>query len=419
VIELTQRELQRVKVIENAVMGRISVQEAGRMLGISGRQVKRLKGRYRAETVDWVRHGNRGKPKPWALGQALRQQILALAQSKYVGFNDSHLTEKLVEVEQIGVSRETVRRLLRRAGRASPQKRRPPRYRSRRERKPRMGMMVLADASREDWLEGRGPVLTLLGYQDDATGQVLAARFQLEPEDTVGYLRQLRVMVERYGVPLSLYRDQHGAFQRNDKNWTLEEELAGRQSPTQLGRVLEELGIQSIRALSPQAKGRIERLWKTFQDRLRSELRLCQAQTLEQANAVLEKFVEDYNRRFGVAPQQAGSDFRPLSKRLNGDRLFSLKYERAVGQDNVISFGSHRLQLPAGNGNGGYAGDRVELSHQLDGELVVWLGKRRLYSCSVPLDYQPGQAPRRPRVAKRTPPKIYVLGGRPALAVRP
>jgi len=369
--------------------------------------------------VDWVRHGNRGRAKPWALSEALRQQILALAQDKYAGFNDTHLTEKLVEVEHLQVSRETVRRILRKARIASPQRRRPPRYRSRRERKPRRGMMVLADASREDWLEGRGPVLTLLGYQDDATGQVLAAQFQLEHEDTVGYLRPLRVMVERYGIPLSLYRDQHGTFQRNDKHWTLQEELAGRQSPTQLGRVLEELGIQSLRALSAPAKGRIERLWKTFQDRLKSELRLCQAQTVEQANAVLEKFVEDYNRRFSVGAQQAGSDFRPLSRRLNWDRLFSLKYQRVVGNDHVISLGTHRLQLPPQNGKWGYAGAQVELSHQLNGELVVWLGDRRLYSTWLPLDYQPGQAPRRPRVAKRQVPKIYVLGGRPAVAVRP
>jgi len=359
-IELTQQELQRVKVIENAVTGRVNIQEAARLLGVSGRQVKRLKARYRAETVDWVRHGNRGRPSPRALSLALRNRIEELARGKYAGFNDSHFTEKLVEVEGIRVSRGTVRRLLRRARIASPQKRRPPRYRSRRERKPRMGMMVLCDASREDWLEGRGPVLTLIGYQDDATGQVLAARFQWEPEDTVGYLRQLRVMVERYGVPLSLYRDQHGAFQRNDKHWTLEEELAGRQSPTQLGGVLEELGSQSLRALSPQAKGRIERLWKTFQDRLKSELRLGQARTVEQANAVLERFVEDYNRRFGVLAQQAGSDFRPLSRRLNVDRLFSLQYQRVVGKDHVISFGAHAFPFPPGGqarrGGGGTPG---------------------------------------------------------------
>jgi hypothetical protein len=133
-----------------------------------------------------------------------------------------------------------------------------------------MGMMVLTDGSRDDWLEGRGPTLTLIGYQDDAGGTVLAAWFQLEHEDTLGYLRQFRVMVERHGIPASLYRDQHGTFQRNDKHRTVEEELAGRQTATQFGRVLEELGVSSIRALSAQAKGRIERMWKTFQDRLKS-----------------------------------------------------------------------------------------------------------------------------------------------------
>ena len=271
----------------------------------------------------------------------------------------------------------------------------------------------------EDWLEGRRHLLTLIGYQDDATGRVLAARFQLEHEDTVGYLRQLRGMVERYGVPLSLYRDQHGTFQRNDKHWTLEEELAGRQSPTQLGRVLEELGIASIRALSPQAKGRIERMWKTFQDRLKSELRLARAATVEQANTVLEKFLDDYNARFTVPAKEAVSDFRPLSKKLNWDRLFSLKYERVVGNDHVIVFGARAIQLAARRGKFGYASARVELSHQLDGQLVVWYGEERLHRMELPLDYTPGQAPRRPRGAKKKRPRIYTYAGRPALAVRP
>ncbi len=137
-------------------------------------------------------------------------------------------------------------------------------------------------------------------------------------------------MVEEYGIPLSLYRDQQSTFQRNDKHWTLEEELAGKQAPTQLGRVLEELGIESIRALSPPAKGRIERMWKTFQDRLKSELRLAGARTLEQANQVLEKFRQDYNGRFAVSARETGNDFRRLSKKLNADRLFSLRYERVV-----------------------------------------------------------------------------------------
>jgi len=416
---LSQREFQRVKVIENAVAGHITVSEAAGLLRLSQRQVYRLKARYRPQEVSWVRHGNRGRPKPWRVPEAVRGRVLQLARGKYAGFNDSHLADKLREVEGIELSRETVRRILRAGGLRSPQKRRAPRYRSRRERKPRLGMMALADASREDWLEGRGPLLTLVGFQDDATSRVLAAGFQLEPEDTVGYLRQSRRMVERYGIPVSVYRDRHGAFQRNDNNWTLEEELAGRQGPTQLGRVLEELGIEQIAALSPQAKGRIERMWRTFQDRLKSELRLVGAATLEEANQVLDRFVEDYNQRFAVAARDSQSDFRRLSKRLNWDRLFSLRYERLVGKDHVVQFGSHRIQLPARRGSQGYAGQRVELSHQLNGELQVWLGQERLYRMPLPLGYTPGRAPRRPRSKKRKLPRIYVYSGRAAVAVRP
>lgn len=415
---MSQNELQRVKVIENAVQGRITVAEASELLQLSVRQVKRLKARYEPEQVDWVRHGNRGRPRPWAISEVVRMRIVALARNKYAGFNDSHLAEKLVEVEKIAVSRETVRRLLRQAKLGSPHRRRARKYRARRERKPRLGMMVLTDASREDWLEGRGPALTLIGYQDDATGQVLACGFQLEHEDTLGYLRQLRALVERQGLPLSLYRGQHGTFQRNDKHWTVEEQMAGRQTPTQMGRVLEELGIQSIRALSPQAKGRIERLWKTFQDRLKSELRLAGAGTLEQANRVLEGFRQDYNRRFAVAAREAANDFRPLSKQLNWDRLFSLRYERVVGQDHVIEFGARSIQLPARKDGQGYAGARVELSHQLNGELHVWHGQRDLFSMKLPLDYAPGLAPRQPAQRSKKRPRIYVYAGRPALGAR-
>jgi hypothetical protein len=417
-MELNQRELQRVKVIENAVQGRITVAEASGLLQLSRRQVKRLKARYEPDQVEWVRHGNRGRPKPWAIGQKVKNRILELAQGKYAGFNDSHLTEKLVEMERIAVSRETVRRLLRGAKLRSPHRRRARKYRARRERKARMGMMVLTDASREDWLESRGPALTLIGYQDDATGQVLACGFQCEPEDTVGYVRQLRALVERHGVPLSLYRDQHGTFQRNDRHWTIEEQMAGRQTPTQLGRILEELGIESIRALSPQAKGRIERLWKTFQDRLKSELRLAGARTLEHANQVLERFRQDYNRRFAVEAREAANDFRPLSRKLNWDRLFSLRYERVVGKDHVIVFGARSIQLPGQTDRAGYAGARVELSHQLNGELHVWHGQRDLYSIPLPLDYAPGLAPRQPVQRSKKKPRIYVYAGRAAMAAR-
>ncbi len=162
----------------------------------------------------------------------------------------------------------------------SPQKRRPPKYRARRERRAQEGMMLLVDGSRHDWLEGRGPRLTLLGFADDATGKVPTALFQKGHEDAAGYLRLFRRQVETHGVPLSIYRDQHGTMQRNDRHWSLEEQLAGRQFPTQVGRALEELDIEAVVARSPQAKGRIERTWRTFQDRLISELRLLRGRVL-------------------------------------------------------------------------------------------------------------------------------------------
>ena len=304
---MSQKEFQPMKVIENAVGGRLRVSEAARLLQLSERQVQRLKRRYRPDSVDWVHHGNRGRRMSWALPAALRRTILQLARGKYRGFNDSHLCQKLHSEEHLSVSRESVRRILRRARLASPQKRRPRKYRARRLRRPRFGMMVLTDASRHDWLEGRGPELTLIGLQDYATSQILSAHFQLEAENTLGYMRAVHAMVTTHGVPLRLYRDRHGIFQRNDPHWTVAEQLAGKQSPTQLGRALEELGIQQIPAYSPQAKG----------------------------------------------------------------RCLSFRYQRVVGPDHVISFGAHSIALPALPSKRGYAGDSVELSHRLDGRLLV------------------------------------------------
>jgi transposase len=419
-VTMSEKEFQRVKVIENAVGGRLSVGEAAGLLQLSKRQVQRLKRRYCPDTVAWVHHGNRGRPMPWALPAPLRRTILELARSKYAGFNDSHLCEKLRSQENLSVSRETVRRILRRAKLASPQKRRPRQYRARRLRRPRLGMMVLTDASRHDWLEGRGPALTLVGFQDDATSQILSAHFQLEPENTLGYLRALHAMVTSHGVPLSLYRDRHGIFQRNDPHWTVAEQLAGKQCPTQLGRALEELGIQQIPAYSPQAKGRIERAWRTCQDRLVSELRLAHACDLDSANQVLARFCADYNQRFAVPAREAQRDFRSLPPRFDLARCLSFRYQRVVGPDHVITFGAHSIALPPLSCKRGYAGDTVELSLRLDGRLLVSYKELLLLSLPLPLPVQEHGQRSAPRITthklKTTMPRIYNLGGRPALA---
>jgi len=418
-VTMSQKELQRVKVMENAAGGRLSVREASRLLHLSERQVRRLKRRYQPDSIDWVHHGNLGRSMPWAVSSPQKQLILTLARGKYVGFNDSHLTEKLCDEENLAVSRETVRRILRGAKLASPQKRRPRQYRSRRPPRPRFGMMALTDASRHDWLQGRGPTLTLLGFQDDATGQILAAHFQLEAENTLGYLRALHAMILAHGIPLSLYRDRHAIFQRNDAHWTLAEQLAGKQSPTQLGRALDQLGIAQIPAYSPQAKGRIERAWRTCQDRLVSELRLAQATTLAHANLVLAAFCADYNQRFARPPADAACDFRRLPRRFDLDRCLSLHYQRVVAADHTVTLGAHTIALPPLPGHRGYAGETLELSHQLDGTMRVYRGDALLVALPLPLEEhaQRRPAPITSAQKRKTPmPRIYNLSGRPALA---
>jgi transposase len=418
-VDLSQKQLQRIVVIENAVAGRISVDRAAELLGRSPRQVKRLKGKFDAASAAWVRHGNQGRRPSNRVAEPTRRRVIELARGKYAGFNDSHLRDKLAGEEQLVLSRSTVRRILRQAGLRSPQKRRSPKYRQRRERRAQEGMLLQVDASRHAWLEQRGPRLTLLGLVDDATGRVAAAGFQAEPEDSAGYLRLIRSVVEQHGIPVAIYRDRHSTLQRNDAHWSLEEQLQGRQLPTQVGRALEELGVEVIVAYTPPAKGRIERLWRTFQDRLISELRLAQARTLEQAHAVLARFLMEFNQQFAKPPAQTGSAYRKLDRRLDLDQVLSLRYERTVGKDHVIRVGPGvALQLPPLPQQRGFAGRKVLVCHLPDGRLRVYLdGRLLLEQAADPwagpvraMEMRRNSAPR-----NKKPLRIYTFAGRPAL----
>lgn len=301
---LSRKELQRVSVISTCIKGDMACAGAAELLRLSVRQIKRLKKRLREGGEAALAHANRGRPSPRRLPQRTRRALVRLARSKYAGFNDHHLCEKLTESEGFSLSRETLRRLLRQEGLGSPRKRRPPAHRQRRPRVAREGELVQLDGSPHDWLEGRGPLLTALGMQDDASGKLLAAQFFLA-ETAEGYFRLLQSLLRRFGVPTAFYGDRSGIFVRNDDFWTLEEELAGKRQPTQFGRALADLGITFIAAQSPQAKGRVERLWGVLQDRLCSELRLAHACDIDSANAVLRKFIADYNRRFARTPREA------------------------------------------------------------------------------------------------------------------
>ncbi len=231
-------------------------------------------------------------------------------------------------------------------------------------------MLLQVDGSQHDWLEGRGPYLTLVAAIDDATGSVAGAVFR-EEEDAQGYFLMLREVISSKGVPLALYSDRHGIFQRSIKEpETLEEQLSGERQPTQFGRSLRELGIQAIFALSPQAKGRIERLFGTLQDRLVAELRLAGAATMEMANRTLQDFLPRFNERFGVPASQPGTAYRRPSG-MDLASVLCFKYQRTVAADNTVRFAGRTLQLLPGLERPSYAHARVEVQERLDGSLVV------------------------------------------------
>jgi transposase len=378
---LSQKELQRVSVISACIKGDMACARAAGLLCLSVRQIKRLKKRMREDGEAALAHANRGRPSHRRLPDAIRETVVALARSKYAGFNDHHLCEKLVEREGFSLSRETLRRLLRGNGLGSPRKRRAPAHRQRRPRSARLGELVQLDGSPHDWLEGRGPLLTALGMQDDATGKILAAQF-FPSETTFGYLCLLRQLLRRFGVPLAFYGDHSGIFVRNDDNWTVDEQLAGKRQPTQFSRALEQLGVTFIAANSPQAKGRVERLWGVLQDRLTSELRLAKAADIDSANTVLRKFIADYNRRFARKPREMETVWRPAPESL--ERICCFVHERIVSNDNVVQWEGRRLQIPQQARRFSFAGAKIQLYQALDGQVSLYYGDTRLQHTNCP-----------------------------------
>src|SRR5437899_2214091 len=334
-IALTMKEQKRVEIIQRVFRRELRMAEAALVLGVTERNAYRVKARIRKEGVRGVVHGNRGRLCSWKLSQKNETKIVELARGKYRGFNDHHLTEKLVEEQEIEISREKVRRILRSHGIASPRKRRPAKHCSRRQSRETEGMMLQLDGSPHDWLQGRGPSLCLIGAIDDATSKVPAAFFE-QAETSWAYLHLFSEIFSQEGLCHSAYADRHSIFW-TDREPTVEEQLSGKRPKTQVGRALEELGITLIPAGSPQAKGRIERLWGTFQDRLVSELRLVGAKSKAEAQAVLDHFLPQYNRSFSKPALVAKPAWRKVEhKQLEQSLCF--KYQRVVAKDNTVGF---------------------------------------------------------------------------------
>ena len=272
----------------------------------------------------------------------------------------------LREREGIDLSRQTVHRILTRAGIPSPRKRRPPKHRVRRQRMPQAGMLVQIDGSFHRWLGDDGPQFTLLLAVDDATSAVASAVFSPE-EDTRSYFTLMQGLIERWGVPIALYGDRHGVFKFSGKPRHIQPPVEA----THFSKAIAELGIQQIFARSPQAKGRVERAAGTFQDRLVTELRLAGARTIDQANAVLGDFLPRYNAQFAVPAELPVSAYRSRISQQPLDEVLCFKHPRKVSRDNTVQYQWRTLQLLPGTERPSYAGAQVEVLEHTDGRLQV------------------------------------------------
>jgi transposase len=374
------KQARRLGLVEAALRGEISNREGAERLGASLRQFKRWRARVRQRGAAGLVHGNRDRPSPRRLPEPVRTRIEDLLTRPAVRLNDHHISDLLHEEGRVA-SADTVRRIRRRLGLPAKRRRRPRPHRRRRERRPQAGAMVLIDGSPFRWLGEAQPEHCLVGTLDDASGHILALELRPE-EDLHGFTTVLRETLVRYGLCGVLYGDRTSIAVRNDPYWSVEEELAGRQFPPQFGRMLEELGIRYIPAGSAEAKGRIERLWGTLQDRLVAELALHGITTLAGAQAYLPRFIARYNRRFGHAPRQTPAAWRPAPPAL--DRILACRYLRVVARDDTVAFFGAHLQLPPGPGGSTRHRTQVEVRELLDGRRLVLHQDRVVLECPAP-----------------------------------
>jgi transposase len=340
-ITLTKREAERLRILHRVLDRTIRQVDAGEILGITDRQVRTLLRRVEAQGAKGLIHGSRGKPSPRKMAEELEERITAIIRARYPDFSPLHAAEKLFERHRIGVSREKVRQVMMAHG---LWKRRRVRKEAHlwRERKHHVGEMVQMDGSHHAWLEERGPRLVLMGYVDDATGRFYG-RFY-DHEGVYPAMDSLRRYIGLYGLPLAIYLDKHSTY-KTTRQADMDELLRGVQAETQFERALGELGIQIIHAHSPQAKGRVERIFKTLQDRLVKEMRLAGVKSLEEANAFLARYLDAFNRRFTKEALEPGDLHRPLPKSVNLNDVLCIKGVRTINEGYLVKWRSRTFVL--------------------------------------------------------------------------
>ena len=332
-------------VIRKVINGSMTVKEASVRLDVSRQYIYVLKDRYRKEGVTCLAHGNKGKQRQWKTPEELERRIVSLYKGKYQGFNYRHFLEKLNEVELIEISYGALYRILSGAGIESPKHQRLRKRDNIHPTRPRrecFGELLQTDASLHKWFGEAFPKATLHGSIDDATGTVMGLFFDRE-ETLRGYYSMLRQILLKYGIPEAFYADNRSIFEfrkLSERNQTIDRDVH-----IQFRRCCQQLGVELITTSTPQAKGRIERLWGTLQSRLIAELALEGITTIEDANAFLPSFMEDYNRRFASEPDPENSLFVPAPEEREIDYYLSVQYRRRIDNGSAFSFSGSRLQL--------------------------------------------------------------------------
>lgn len=376
-VRMTKKEVRRVEVLSIALSGGLTNKDASELLGVCVRQFIRIKKKFLQEGAQGLVHGNRGRNPVHAITDEVRGEVVSLFKERYYDFNISHFTEHLNERECISISRSSVSRILKLEGiRSKRSVNKKPKAHRPRQRKESSGMLWQTDASSHKWFGKDGDSAPLHAFMDDAAGIVTGAFF-IESECFVGYAEAIKMGIRDYGLPLYIYSDRHTIF-KSPKELTLEDELKGVSIHlSNFGHALNDLGIKQIFANTPQAKGRIERLWNTFQDRLAAELRLNGIRNIEEANSFLPLFLDDYNARFSVEPKVENSVYLKFDKRIDLDLVFVLRCERKIGGGNTISYNS-RIYIPVDGSIYMTPGSTVEVRQTVKGEIYIMRNDRAI-----------------------------------------
>lgn len=390
IVMLKQKELKRLYVIHKVLEGELTQVKAAELASLSERQIRRLVKRIQQEGDEGIRHRSRGRESSRKTPKKQGARLIALYRQKYQGFGPTLAAEKLFEIDGIRASKETVRSLLIESGDWQPSRKKR-KHRRWRQRKEHRGEMVQMDGSHHDWLEGRGPRCVLMAYSDDATGRVYG-RFY-EYEGTIPAMDSFRRYIRKYGIPLSVYLDKHTTYKSTAKP-TIEEDLQGIEPLSQFERAMKELGVEVLHAHSPQAKGRIERLFGTLQDRLVKEMRLRGISTIAEANRFLQEYLPVYNRKFAVKAARKGDLHRPVPRGLDLHKVLCIRTDRAVGNDHTIAHHKKLYQIEEA-----ISSKKVTVQERINGKmLIVSQGKSIRYR---QITERPEPVPKQPVLRKK------------------